>query len=512
MQLKNHWVLAWLPLMALWSVYVIPFMTAWFSSDLVFFTNAWDEESYLTLQGLLGRMLTPGNIPLIPLFYFMKWGGFTGAEINLISDFVIGAGVTSFLYLIFLQQNSKSTFLILCGVCITIFSCLFLNNANPILKSFGIPFKYNLLISGWESYPSILRSPNPQWSYLLISLAGLFYLHKKNLWVLFAVIPFLYFFSALPYIFVILALSPFLLHQISWSLKNTLLVSFLVYLVMGLGLIVLDWIYIRQSVLVVHSGSFERGRDFFIPVALAFHFISLGIRWVSVKAKGLHPARDPLFCILSVFLFASFFVSNFQALSGWYFFPKNIQDYGTNPMAGLALALAVVSVERSGRLFKTAMLSFLALNLVLALNASNFDWRNLRFRVYIGRQISQPEDKDFYLNHPLNALISHRDVAGRIAYATGSFHPPFSYPYHFPFIHNQCEKIPQSMRQGLDYIRSEASQHLDFFEKKNQYIDDALIQRRDSAIKANILCDDMNLGPNFRVIDQFEPSTWTFFP
>lgn len=491
----------------------VPLVVAWVSSDINYFTNAWDEESYLTMHGLWGRMFELGNFPLMGLFLLSK-AGMSGANINLFSDLFFIPITAYFLFQIFKNLNdSDSRFLISSAVIISIFSCLFINCANPLLMSLNVPHRLTLIVSGREPYLSIQRSPNPQISYCLIAIACFFSVRKKLIWPLFIIMPLLYYFTLIPYAFIVCALAPFLSKKVNWSIKNALISSVIFYFLFSIGLIALYQFYIKNSGLILNSGGFETERHFFIPAALFMNLVAILIRALTLRSNLSGMARDKIFVVLVLFAMTSLCATNFQLISGWYFFMKNIQDYAVNPIACVALALAIVSIPSGNIPAKIGVLFFLILNFIWALEASNFDLQIFKFQIYTGRQLKNQDDLDYYLKNPLNTLFTNSDVAGRIAYATGGQIPPFAYQYRFHFIFNQCPIVKESMSRSLEYLKENNSKYLDYFNDADVYIKTNVSAEGKGIPPQTIpLCKKLQLHQEYRIVDDIDDQNWTYWP
>lgn len=210
-QTSNYFILlgTFLSLSILLLVF-LPEYSAFFNSlkaeHFFAYVNAWDEETYLSYQGALGVRHTPGYWGL----YLVSWLhelGLSGAIQNLLFDTLLLPGTLYFTTLSIntITNNKKIAFLY---ATIALFSSILFNYANPlILNLYGLPRHLTTIMVGYENYPSILRAPNPLFSYFFLSIIIYYTCKTKKKWLLIVPIPFLYYFVLQPYCYCLAVLS-----------------------------------------------------------------------------------------------------------------------------------------------------------------------------------------------------------------------------------------------------------------------------------------------------------------
>src|SRR5260221_8644064 len=184
--------------------YLVPQWYSFATSKVFVFANAWDEETYLSWQGGEGIKNTPGYYSLY-LFGFMQKLGISGAVQNLICDTVLPPTTAYMVYLSIRRLNLPAATALALAVLICFGSVLF-NAANPLISlQLGDTRSATVwFMSPWEVYPSILRTPNPEVPFFLISIAVYAYMRLGKWWLLFLPLPVLYYYTAVAYTFVLL--------------------------------------------------------------------------------------------------------------------------------------------------------------------------------------------------------------------------------------------------------------------------------------------------------------------
>jgi len=147
--------------------YIIPLLYAYFSSDFLIYVNAWDEETYLTYQGAIGTLQTPGYFLFAYITLFFQKFGIAGSVENVIFDLFLIPFMIFLLYTIFVNYTDKRFYAFLFAV-IVLFSSVLFSYANPLLSSLYPIRDLRFFMFGHENYASILRTPNPQISYFLV--------------------------------------------------------------------------------------------------------------------------------------------------------------------------------------------------------------------------------------------------------------------------------------------------------------------------------------------------------
>ena len=88
--------------------YIIPLIYTWLNMDFFTYVNAWDEETYLTYQGAIGSLKSPGYTLGAALTLLFQYLGLSGSVQNLLFDLIlIPLMVFFFVQNIYIWQGSK---------------------------------------------------------------------------------------------------------------------------------------------------------------------------------------------------------------------------------------------------------------------------------------------------------------------------------------------------------------------------------------------------------------------
>jgi len=189
--------------------YLTPIFYSYFSTDYFLYENSWDEPTYLSFQGALGALKFPGYFASSWIVTLLHEIGVSGVYQNLLFDIFIPASV--FLLLISsLKLLGLSTSVSRAYALMVVFGSVLFNLANPFLmliaqQDLGFLVSsqqhFGFWISAMEPYPSFLRTPNPQFSYFLLTGCLYLFLRLKRRFLLLLPIPFLYWSVAISYTF-----------------------------------------------------------------------------------------------------------------------------------------------------------------------------------------------------------------------------------------------------------------------------------------------------------------------
>lgn len=449
--LPNHkwsnWLLSLLSI-SVFIGYLLPQWLALFQSTAYAYVNAWDEETYLSWQGVLGGFNQPGYF-VLGLNWVLHKMHISGAMQNLFFDSTLPP------LTVYLSCRSFE----LCGVrrslafpyaVVICFSSTIFNYADPlIVRMLG---NYNvtaLFMAGHELYPSILRTPNPQISYALIATAVYFFLRFRKNWILLVPIPVLYYFVAVPYVFLLLC--AFFRHFLGTWVKRTdfrVLLSasaaFFCITVVLVFLFRLGGLYEATHPFRLNSFIFVETSNIQIPLVLLLAAGgTLSIFYWECRGGGSPSPKVELGAWLC---FAIFATSNIQLVTGFMLSQKNYYDYGISILAGLMLALMVESVTNDK--LKRALLVGLLLIISAQTASTQMPW--YREAVRVGRGLDQISED--VKNDPLHAIIPDLGISSKLAYSSAQMlSPPFSYQYYFSFIERQCSFNEQLLARALLY-------------------------------------------------------------
>lgn len=430
---------------------LLPAWAAWWQNDLFVFVNGWDEETYLSWQGVLGARNQIGYFPL-HVYGWLHTLGLSGALQNLLSDTLFPLASVALVSATLCRFGIESTRAFTYAVLILFSSTLF-NYTNPIIKA--LLGDYNAtawIMAGWELYPSIMRTPNPQVSYFLLALTVYAWARWRRDWLLLLPLPLLYYFVAVPYCFLLgfgMLIRMMRRYNIAGTLPWLAGTGLLVWVIMGLGTAALFWIagyyapdyWERQD-----AWLFAVTRQPQIPLALlglgAVTALATAVRAIDTQARAWQ-----LVLILTIAALASV---NLHVITGFMLSQKNYYDYGLSILFGMMLVVGLESLRNhkladwllSFLLFAT-LLPTLATQLYFYQHATDIDRRASPIAAQV-------------VADPLHALIADRDVASHMAFAHAHLlAPPFTYQYYFTFIEHQCAYYPELLETAVREAESE---------------------------------------------------------
>lgn len=185
---------------------LFPLCQLFLTKGYLFYQNAYDEYSYLSYEAATFEM---GLLRVSR--YLVKWLhelGVSSGYINFIFDLVCPGMTAYFIFKIFglLEFDKIKSFL--AAVLIMMIPIL-IGGSNPFYSKIF----YSTLSSGWvywlvipeAYYPPFYRTPEPQFSYLLMALAIYHSIKRRTFIPLYFVVPFLYGFLRVPYLFIVLS-------------------------------------------------------------------------------------------------------------------------------------------------------------------------------------------------------------------------------------------------------------------------------------------------------------------
>lgn len=429
--------------------YLLPEWAAYARSEVFVFVNGWDEETYLSWQGVLGAQHDPGYF-VLALYGLLHEAGLSGAMQNLLSDSVLPPLTVLLVWQSFNLLGVEATRAFAYAVLLLFSSTLF-NYANPIVK--GLLGEYDgtrFLMAGWELYPSLLRTPNPQVSYFLLGLAVYAWLRWRRFWLLLLPLPLLYYFVAVPYVFLLMTAVTTSLVQRSLGLAEYRSIAVSapgVYLIMALGavgLFMLAGYYNLDNPLVNNAWVHARTRMPQLPLALLFILPTIFLLWQAGQlGSGKRYSQYVLLLVL-----AAVASVNLHVVTGFMLSQKNYYDYGLSILFGLMLVV-VLEWIKDRRLADWTLLVLLVLVAIPTLASHLYFYQ----RATAISAKAAPFVDDVRLD-PLHAVIPDLDVSSRMAYSTARLlAPPFSYQYYFPFIEKQCRYYPELLSAALIHAR-----------------------------------------------------------
>ena len=409
--------------------YSLPWFYSFYVGDSIY-VNAWDEETYLTKAMALATQYSVGYWFSSFVTLLFQSLGISGVIQNFIFDIVLTPLTLWFCYRTIRLFGQERVYALIFSVVI-LFSSILTNYANPLvqliqpwMESRNIP----LFMPGLESYISALRTPEPQLSYLLISIFTFLFVKYKKIWILIIPIPFLYHFVALSYFSFVCIV--FLIRLVN---NKTLLFisSFFIPLAFSMLCILLDS-YLKStmgtgvySLFPSHTVNYTRNIN--IPFELVIMvFISCIYTLLSDKKRKI-VALDKLLILIPIQVL---FLANMQVLTGFTISFKNFHDY----IFPIYLGLYLVSFLML--LFSTAkkLLSFFIFSIVLLLSFNVYLYHSiirLPTNTVFGTVLS-PSALSQAKKFPECVVILDMNLAAKMSYRFANQpNALFSYQSHF---------------------------------------------------------------------------------
>lgn len=416
--------------------YLIPQWYSFFTSKAFVFTNGWDEEFYLSWQGVLLLKGTVGTYSLY-LSWLMHMMGISGSVQNLLLDTLLPPLTALLVYLSLRRCEIPVATAAGYAVLICFGSVLF-NANNPLISAqLGQTRTATVwFMSGWEVYPSILRTPNPEISFFLIAAAVYGYVRFGKWWLLLLPLPLLYFFTATAYGFVLVASFVYVQVRSRFHVGWRAAVSYaalLTFFASGGGFLVLSFVmglYKPDNVIRNTPYLFSETRMVQFPVGtvalVALFSFGIGFGWLRLERRWIVPLL-----ILGV---ASISVVNLHLFTGFMMSQKNYYDYGLALIFPIALVIAIQSIrlEFPRNIALVGTLIFVS----VFCYRSQMIW--LGQATSYGAEITPGIDR--LRKDPLRAIIADWNAAGRAAYSSPQLLSPLSYVYWY--VINQCAEFP----------------------------------------------------------------------
>lgn len=414
------------------AAYLVPEWRALSDVHSYFYQNAWDEYVYMSWQGALGARHIPGYYPLYLVVELQKLG-ISGSIQNLAFDTLLPPLTAYFIY--------RS--LRLCGIealracsysVIICFASVLFNATNPLLTTFLS--KHDpaaTLMGGWEDYPSILRTPSPQTSYLFIAMALFGFLRYRKPWILLTPLPLLYYYTAIPFCFLVAggAISVLTRPIPMQPVARIALCSLIAFISAGVVADVLsNHMGPYAAVLHTSAATYFESHKFQIPIVA----LACGGIFFFVNATGIARNRAPWTHWMLWVCAATFATGNLQLITGTMISQKNYYDYGVSILGGMAIAL-ILEVIASEVANAVATIMVLAVVAYFTMT-SQLPW--YRLSIDVTRQaapVIEPARKD-----PQHAVVTDWMISSIVTYGTAKMiAPPLSFQNVYPFVERQCD-------------------------------------------------------------------------
>jgi len=505
------------------TAYLIPPVYSYCHRNYFAYVNAWDEETYLSYQSAVNSMRTPGYFFSSTFVFLMHEMGISGGAQNLLLDVIVPLAILFLATAAFSHfgiGKSKALFYSL----ILVFGSVLFNRANPAINSI-VSRDLPHLVSALENYPSILRSPNPQLSYLLIVICSYLAIRRRSVLFLWIPLPFMYWSVAIPYAFAIVA------YSVYRRLRPKRYYQFLI-LNIAVGLILGGLSYGLLTVVLRISPGFLPNvfaEEFHSPMCSVTLLASLflyGIAWFTGLVTQQRMKRDFHFVYIML-ISCLLFIVNLQVFTRVRLDPKNLQDSSGVFIASAILALTihlVFDMARRGLSRKVFVglsvfgkYATLIVILCLVLITQGFSFSQFRYKIFLNFEISKAQLSRIKQD-PLHAIIPWDMVSAKMTLIAPKISaPPFSYQYRF--VNKTCSLNESLMRRAYDYVKAhvaenealqEAYSHITrnvelYFETVNE--------TKNTPYKNNkrVCAEGDYSGDDFYIVNLDDESYWGFF-
>jgi hypothetical protein len=444
--------------LAVFLTYLIPEWRAFFLSDVFMFANGWDEETYLSWQGMNGFKTVPGYFPL-HLNLALQEIGLSGAVQNLILDTVLPPATALLVFLTLKLRQVESARAVAYATLICFGSVLF-NANNPWIANMLGDTRSNtiLIMSGWEVYASILRTPNPEIPFFLIACAVYASARLGRWWILLLPLPLLYYPTAVPYSFLLMLVFSYRQLRSRYSASPATAIfaaSAITFVLMGIGLVGLSYLvglYQPDNTWRNDSYLFSATRRPQLPVGL----IALALLFLLGALGRLVRLDRSMMVPIAILAIAALGSVNLHLFTGFMLSQKNYYDYGLSILLAILAAIWIDSFR--DRFVKNAAL-FTALAVIFL-----FSYRSQAIWFANGIQLSREMSPDIakVRSDPLRAIFSKIELAAHVPFSTARLLAPVSNLYSSKEYTTQCAGFAKVAENSATFVK----QH--FAEKNKQ--------------------------------------------
>lgn len=400
------------------------------SNNYFVYNNGWDESTYLSYQGALAVLRRPGyNLPSALVIAMHKLG-IAAVWQNVIFDLIVPP-LLFFLGFKILRSlgasraTSAVTIFALLGSNVLFFHDYFFGIFTSTIEKLTT---INILTT--TAHPlAILRSPNPQLSYLLVALSIWGYLkYNRKLWLI-APLPFLYESVGLPYVY-FLCLYFLFRRSPRIAVWKIFLINLAIAIALTLIIKPIIALYVSSNNYAQIFRFFHRNDHFVLTQTMVVGFVIL-VAYIIISLS--HRTKSDVYAPW-VFISGAMcllFLANQHLISGYALDPHNHEIYaGVIIATGMLLYfIKILSSDRSGT---TKYILVLGLSLAIftgILTRNGFNWRHFNFSVVIYPNISK-SDIEKITSDPLHAIVPNVALASRLVMLRPMmFALPFSHHY-----------------------------------------------------------------------------------
>lgn len=434
--------------------YLTPLWYAYFHQHPFIFQNAWDEVNYMSYQGALGARNRPGYFYLYVVSWLQELG-LSGALQNLVYETIMPPVIFYFSYVACLKLN-KNHRVALCYATIILFASVLFNYSNIFIGFFfGNPNTQHFLLTGWDTYPSILRDPNPLFSYFILSLSIFLYLRFRKFVILLLPLPFLYFWVFAVYLYLLIAwvLSQNLFRERVYILA--LLNNIIAYLILC-GIISIIFIKMDHNTarLIKEGAWYFTERKIVLPLIT----IVACLMYLVLKINHLFANQNKFeFWFLTLTL-CSFAVCNIQLLTGFSLCIKNYIDYGGSILMGVLMVMGLELLNRNQKKF-TSYLKFTVLGFIVifTLKSQGFSFGHGNFKIDLVGLLTNSQIVKIQQD-PLHAIIIGTEYAQFLPFGYAKLLAPvLSFHNAIDFVNRQCSYNELLTVNALKFIHKNYS-------------------------------------------------------
>lgn len=435
-------------------ILIIPLLYLFLINDPFFYTNGWDEPTYLSLLGSCGLHL-PGYFAPAYLACELNKLGIPGSHIAFYLD-IFSLTILPAMIAIILNR------LLHTGAASFLFAVLFLlspilfNYGNPLIELIASPNYVDAFIRyGREPYQTILRSPNPQFSIILIAISILIFSFVRKPWILVLCVPLLYFNVAVAYSMLLFTLAAFYIangrvkYPLAIAVALTLFLGWVCWLIISFKLI-------QTPIFETGRHHFHFNRDIKFPV-----YALVPILGIYLLHRNKTPINTGPYLLQVTFLTAIFLQSNIHLLSGISLTPKNWMDYGSSFVTSASIVALLSELQKRGigAFNRTVGTLFVCVGL-MTLASMGFLKQPIKhpFQLIMHRGL-YPANEEILkrlIEAPELALTDNiHALAARVPFGVaGKVGPPLSYQYGFKFYLSNCPDMIDRNNLAEEWAKS----------------------------------------------------------
>ena len=423
----------------------IPFVILWLkplavllSRNYFAYTNAWDEETYLSFQGAWATRAWPGYWAGANLVVLLHHAGLSGAMQNVMFDVLapvaVFAAASAALARFAVPRHHIYALLI-------VFGPVIFNNNNPYLIANFWPTPPGWAVAA-ESYEPYLRSPHIALAYLEAAAAVATWLRWRVRWPLLIPIIGTHWSFAIPWtcLLATAALRMWLRRRPWWAdrpILTAITSASAPVLAAGLGLTIAVPIFFRFDPVLGNSQFANPCSDPLVSINLLVAVACLGMFLAAHAALRERPGEPQLATLMAIGA-VQLLTPNLQVFTGVCLRPHALQDtLGTflSAVACVVTLIAIFDVVRRRSILVASWLQRVVvpgLTLLVVLMVARSEGFNLQqraFRFSVIGQIS-PGDVARYHADPVHALFLDELVGARINLSRARIlSPPLIYQY-----------------------------------------------------------------------------------